>query len=98
MLKQNFYFISNFFRKNVNPYYEKKSKTSKGNHGPISVLPNVSKIYERCIYNQMQKYFDNILSKYQSGFRKGYNLQHCLITMIKTWRKNVDKGSAFGAL
>ena len=29
----------------------------------------------------MQQYFDNILSKYQYGFRKGYNTQHCLVTM-----------------
>ena len=33
------------------------------------MLLNVSKIYERYIYNQMQQYFGNILSKYQCGFR-----------------------------
>ena len=78
LLKQNSYFFSNFFHKNVNqciknskflydlkladvtPCYIKKSKSSKHNYRPVSILPNVSKIYETFIYNQMQQYFDNI--------------------------------------
>ena len=46
--------------------------------------------------NQMQTYFDNLLSKYQCGFRKGFNAQHCLVSMIK--KESVDSGGAFGAL
>ena len=38
----------------VTPCYKKKSKISKGNFTSVSILPNVSEIYERCIYNQMQ--------------------------------------------
>ena len=29
----------------------------------------------------MQQYFDKIISKYQCGFHKGYNSEHCLIAM-----------------
>ena len=57
----------------VTPTFKKKSKTSKENYRPISILPNLPKIYERCLYNQMQTYFDDILSRYQCGFRKGFN-------------------------
>ena len=39
----------------------------------------------------MQQFFDNILSKYQCGFLKVYNVQHCLITMIERLRESVDK-------
>ena len=42
----------------------------------------------------MFKYFDQILSKYQCGFRRGYNTQHCLLVMAE---KN-DKGILVGAL
>ena len=38
------------------------------------------------------------MSKYQCGFRRGYNTQHCLITLIKKWKKRVDNGGEFGAL
>ena len=60
-------------------------------------MPNISKIYERCLYNQIQIYFNEILSKYQSGFRKGFNAQHCLVSMIKKWTESVDNDGAFGA-
>ena len=82
----------------VAPVFKKKSKTSKDNYIPISISPNISKIYERCLYNQIQTYFDNILSKYQCGFRKGFNAQHCLVSMIEKWKESVDSGGAFGAL
>ena len=31
-------------------------------------------------------------------FCKDYNLQHCIITMIKKWCESVDKSSAFKTL
>ena len=82
----------------VTPAYKKKSKNSKDNYRPISILSNISKIYERCLYDQIQNFFEKILSKYQCGFRKGYNAQHCLITLIEKWKKSVDNGGSFGAL
>ena len=38
------------------------------------------------------------LSRHQCGFRKGYNRQQCLLTMIKKWRSAVDNKKTFGAL
>ena len=52
----------------VTPFYKKKSKNSKDNFRPVSILPNIFKIYERCIYDQIQLFFDSLLSKYQCGF------------------------------
>ena len=46
----------------------------------------------------MQLYFDSLLSKYQCGFRRGYNAQHCLMTLIEKWMKRVGNGGAFGVL
>ena len=64
------------------PVHKKKSKLSKENYRPISILPNMSKVYERCLYGQTSEFFDNIFSKYQCGFRKAYSAQHCLLVMI----------------
>ena len=44
----------------------------------------------------MQTYFDHILSKYQCRFCKGFNAQHCLVSMIEEWKESVDNGGAFG--
>ena len=82
----------------MTPAFKRKSKTSKDNYSPISILPNKPKIYDTCLYNQMQTYFDNLLAKYQCGFRKGFNAQHCLVSMIEKWKESVDSGGAFGAL
>ena len=40
-------------------------------------------------------FFDNILSKYQWGFRKGLGTQHYLLLMLEKWRKAADNKEAF---
>ena len=79
--------------------YKNISKNSKDNYRPVSILSNISKIYERCLYDQIQVFFDSILSKYKCGFWRGYNAKHCLITLIeKNEKKSVDNGGAFVVL
>ena len=50
------------------------------------------------MYQQISKFVEPLLSKYQCGFRKGYNTQYCLLAMLEKWKSSVDKGSSFGAL
>ena len=78
--------------------HKKKSKLSKENYRPISILPNISKVYQRCLYDQVSDYFGDISSKYQCAFRKGYSAQHCLLVMIEKWKQMIDCGEVFGAL
>ena len=78
--------------------YRKKLKNFKNNYRPVSILSNISKLYERCINGQIQLFFYSLLSKYQCGFRRGYKAPHCLISLIENWKKSVDNGSAFDAL
>ena len=58
----------------------------------------VSKIFERIICKQLTTFFDNILSKYQCGFRKGHSTQHCLLLMLEKWQMALNNTEAFGAL
>ena len=44
----------------VTQVFKKEDRTKKDNHRPISVLPNLSKVFERCIYSKLSLYFDNI--------------------------------------
>ena len=53
-------------------------KTDKENYRSICILPNLSKVYERLMYNQIYPYFQTIFSKFQCGFRKGFNAKHSL--------------------
>ena len=69
----------------IKPIYKKESRNEKENYRPVRFLPNLSKIFERCTYDQLKNCFDKILSKYQCGFRKGFSTQHCLLAMIKNY-------------
>ena len=79
--------------------HKKMSKLSKENYKPISILWNISKVYERCWNDQMPSYFEDIFTKYRCGFHKGYSAQHCLLVMIEKWKKTcVNYGCLFRAL
>ena len=49
------------------PVYKKDSRYEKSNYRPISVLPNLSKIFENVLYHQIFPFFENIFSKYQTA-------------------------------
>ena len=42
----------------VTPIYQKVDKTDKTNYFPISILPNLSKVYEGLMSNQIFPYLD----------------------------------------
>ena len=53
--------------------YKSGEKNQLNNYRPITVLPVLLKIMEKCIYNQLTVYLENnnLLSSRQFGFRKG---------------------------
>ena len=64
--------------------------TCAENYRPVSVLPVVSKIYEKIMQRQIISYVDNYLSPFLCGFRKRYSPQNALICLIEKWKKNID--------
>ena len=46
--------------------------------------------------NKCQFFFDEILSQYECGFRKGFSLQHRLASMLKKWCEAIDNGAVLG--
>ena len=41
--------------------FKKKDRNNVKNYRPVSILPNLSRMYERCLYDQMYKYLSHIL-------------------------------------
>ena len=64
----------------VKPLYKKEAKIKPKNYRPISLLPLISKVFEKIIHNQTQKFLDKnkILYSYKPGFRKYYSTDTCL--------------------
>ena len=54
----------------------------KDKYRPVSILPPISKIFERNMYEQMSSYIEKHLSPFLCGFRKGFSTQHCLTVML----------------
>ena len=72
----------------ITPAHKKDERTIKNNYRPVSILPSISKIFERNMYDQIYAYIDNHLSPYLCGFRKGFSTQHCLTVMLERWKKS----------
>ena len=69
------------------------------NYRPISLLPIISKVFEKLIYNQLYTFMEKRLSVYLCGFRKGYSTQHALINMLSKWQAWLDKkGGVIGTI
>ena len=52
-----------FKKAEVRPLYKKDGRKEKSNYRPVSILSNVSKVYERCLYDQIYDFFENKFSK-----------------------------------
>ena len=82
----------------VTPAFKNGDKHGKSNYRPVSILPILSKVCEKCLYKQIENYMQNILSNSQCGFRKGFNAQQCLTGMIEKAKRIMDRGGHFSAL
>ena len=88
----------NFKNADITPAHKGSDNTDKSNYRPVSILPSISKIYERLLYSQINAYMDDKLAIYQCGFRKTFSVQNCLILMVEKWKRSIDEKGYAGAL
>ena len=91
-------FLSELKSADVKPVHNKRSRLEKTNYRPVSLLPNISKVFERCLHREISEYFETVLSKFQCGFRRGYNTQDCQLAMVENCKKALDQGNEFSTL
>ena len=83
---------------NTTPICKTEARNHRNNYRPVSILPLISKIFENIINRLLSIDFEEILSKFQCGFRKGFSTQHCLFLMLGKWKRAVDGNKVFRAL
>jgi hypothetical protein len=76
----------------ITPLYKKGNNLDVCNYRPVSILPSMSKIFERQMINQFIVYFDEIFSKYMSGFRSKHSCETVLMRMTENIKRHVDEG------
>ena len=60
------------------PIYKKGNNLDVSNYRPVSILPGISKVFERVMVNQLSNYFNDIFSPLLSGFRKQHSCETVL--------------------
>ena len=76
----------------------KTIKLSISNYRSISILPNLFKIHERLLYDQLCIYFSNFFPKYQCGFRSGYSAHLCLLALTEKMKEARDNNQGCAAV
>ena len=82
----------------VAPVHKSEETTNKKNYRNVSLLPVVSKIFEKIMQSQISLYTEKFLSPFLCGYRKGYSAQHALLSMLEKWRISLDKGGYAGGV
>ena len=80
----------------ISPVYQKKDRHDNSSYRPVSLLPFLSKPFERILYEQIDSHTKDILSKYHGGFRKKFSSQH--LAIFEKWKKVLDNGGSYGTL
>ena len=91
-------FASNLKVADISPIYKKLENVFVKNYRPVSVLPILSKVFERIMDSQIEEYIKQYLSPYLCGYRKGYETQYALLAMIEKWKRCLDKHGYVGAV
>ena len=80
--------------------YKKGSKFDPGDYRPISLIPVISKLLERIVYNQIYNYLTNTeqLTQEQSGFRKYHSTQTSLHKLKENLSSNIQDLKIVGML
>ena len=67
----------------ITPIHKKGDTTKTKNYRPVSVLPPVSKLFEKILQKQIISHIEKYLSPSLYGYRKAYSTQQALLSMIE---------------
>ena len=77
----------------IKPLHKKEDVNIIGNYRPISLLPVLSKIFEKSATNQLIKYLEEnkLIAPNQHAYRKGHSTTTCLAEVLNHVHKLVDQ-------
>ena len=73
-------------------------KNKIGKYRAVSILNEMSKIYERCIHNSISSCTDTVLSNCISAYKKSYSSNHVLFRFIENWSQSRENKNFVGAV
>ena len=82
----------------ISPLQKASDVMNQTKYRPISILPSISKIYERKMQSQHAKFIEDHLYIHVCGYRKGYSTQFALLTFVEKWKKILDNHGYAGVI
>ena len=78
----------------VIPVYKKDDPAIFSNYRPISILPAISKIFEKVMFNQLHAHFEvnKLYYNSQYGFRRNHSTEFAALELIDRILLDMDKG------
>ena len=78
----------------VCPVFKKGERNLRENYRPISLLSNLSKVFERAMHTRLYGFLEEFDAFYelQYGFRKKYSTDHAILSIVEEIRQNLDNG------
>ena len=77
------------------PLFKSGDPKAFNNYRPISILPCLSKIYEKVVYNRLIDFINKnkILSKCQYGFRSSHSTSLAIVDFVEKMITSIDEGN-----
>ena len=77
------------------PIHKKNDLHVIENYRPISLLPAISKVFEKIIFYQVSQSFlnNNYLCKSQYGFRQNFSTEHAILEIVDRVACELERGS-----
>lgn len=78
----------------VIPLYKGGDRTVLGNYRPVSILPLLSKVFEKIAYRQLYNYLQvkSVLTDQQFGFREGRTTVNAILSLLRYVYEELDNG------
>ena len=80
------------------PVFQKLDPSDKANYRTVSILPLLSKIFKKVMYDQLYDIIEHFLNQLLCGFRKAHSTQHALFRLFQKWQKELDSGVFIGTV
>ena len=88
------------FKLKVNPVFKTGETHKFDNYRPINILTVISKIFKKCVHNQLMNYLESnkLLSSEQFGFQRKRSTELATAYFIDKIRHAMNKGEYTGAI
>ena len=84
--------LTEWKKANVPPIHKKGKKDLVENYRPVSLLPVISKVHDRCLVTRLVLHVQEILYTYRHGFQKGKSCVTQLLEVFHEIGSALDRG------